>query len=196
MAGKTQTKVITNFTGRLTRINNGDLDSGFAKFATSWGYDPFSKPMNLTWMYQPTDIKSTVITDAVLAAKLISDDSTARYVYAVGNSSRLYKIDPTNSATGDTPLYDTPSLIGTLGSVAGTFDYGADMEYFNSRLNITSDSRLAQTNLSGSILSTSSLTTALFHPQVQFLGKLYIGNGNNLVEVDSTNTITNCRVKL
>ena len=44
-----ETIEITNFQGRLTRILNGELNSGFAKFTTSFGYDPFSKPMNLTW---------------------------------------------------------------------------------------------------------------------------------------------------
>ena len=187
-----ETITITNFGGRLTRILNGDLNSGFAKFATSWGYDPFSKPMNLTWMYSPDDIKGAVITDAVLAAKLISDDSTARYVYAIGNSGNLYKIDPTNSSTTDTPLYDTPSVISAIPSVvSGTWQYGADMEYYNGRLQLTSDSKIVGVNLSGSVLGTSSLTAALYHPQVQFLGKLYVGNGNNLVEFDTTNTITN-----
>lgn len=187
-----ETITITNFTGRLTRILNGDLNSGFAKFATAWGYDPFSKPGNLTWLYQPTDIKSTVITDAVLAAKLISDDSVQRYVYAIGNAGRVYKIDPTQSASGDVPLYDTPSLISGISSaVSGSFDYGADMEYYNGRLQITSDSKIVGVSLAGSVLGTSSLTSALYHPQVQFLGKLYVGNGNNLVEFDTTNTITN-----
>ena len=54
----TQTIVITNFGGRLTRILNGDMNFRFAKFATSWGYDPFSKPMNLTWLPTPNDISA------------------------------------------------------------------------------------------------------------------------------------------
>lgn len=188
---KAQTKVIDNFTGRLTRIINGDMNSGFAKFSSSWGYDPFSKPMNLTWLYQPTDIKGTVITDAVLSAKLISTDSTSRFVYAIGNSSRLYKIDPTNSATADTPLYDSPSVISAIGSVSGTFNYGADIEYYNGSLQISSDAKVTRVNTLGSVIGVNSVTSDLYHPQVQFLGKLYVGNGNNLVEIDTTNTVTN-----
>jgi hypothetical protein len=188
---KPQTKVIDNFTGRLTRIINGDMNSGYAKFSSSFGYDPFSFPGNLTWLYQPTDIKGSVITDAVLSAKLVSDDSTARYVYGIGNSSRLYKIDPTNSASTDTPLFDSPSVISAIGSVSGTFDYGADMEYYNGSLQISSDAKVTRVNLSGSVVGVNSVTGALYHPQVQFLGKLYVGNGNNLVEIDTTNTVTN-----
>lgn len=185
------TKVIDNFTGRLTRVINGDMNSGLAKFATSWGYDPFSKPGNLKWLYMPTDIKGTVITDAVLTAKLVSNDSVSRFVYAIGNSSRLYKIDPTNSATSDTPIYDTPSVISAIGSVSGTFDYGADMEYYNGSLQISSDAKVTRVNLSGSVIGVNSVTGALYHPQVQFLGKLYVGNGNNLVEIDTTNNVSN-----
>ena len=41
---------INNLGGPLTRRNNGDINSGEARFETSWGYDPYSKPGNLTWM--------------------------------------------------------------------------------------------------------------------------------------------------
>src|SRR3990167_8450621 len=113
-----ETITITNFTGRLTRILNGDLNSGFAKFSSSWGYDPFTKPMNLTWLYQPSDIKGSVITDVVLAAKTISPAAKSQQVYAIGNLSRLYEINPTNSPTANTLLFDSPSLIGAIGSVS------------------------------------------------------------------------------
>lgn len=185
------TKVIDNFSGSLSRTINGDMNSGLAKFATSWGYDPFSKPGNLTWLYQPTDIKGTTITDAVLSAKLISTDSVSRFVFAIGSSSRLYKIDPTNSGTADTPLFDSPSIISAIGSVSGTFNYGANLEYFNSSLQISSDSKVTRVNLLGSVLGSNSVTSGLYHPQVQFLGKLYVGNANNLVEIDTTNSVSN-----
>lgn len=195
MVTKPQTITITNFGGRLTRLVNGDLNSGFANFKSSWGYDPFSKPMNLTWLYQPTDIKGTTITDVVLAGKIISPVSNEQYVYAIGNSSRLYKIDPTDSANGNTPLYDTPSVIAAIGSVAGTFNYGSDMEYFLSKLHISSDSTITKVNLDGSsivsVTGASSVTSGIFHPQVQFQGKLYYGNGNNIGEIDSTGIVVN-----
>jgi hypothetical protein len=60
MASQPTTIEITNFGGRLTRILNGPLNSGFAKFTSSWGYDPFSKPDNLTWFESPTDITGSI----------------------------------------------------------------------------------------------------------------------------------------
>ena len=139
MAREVQTIPITNFSGRLTRYLNGDLNSGFAKFAKSFGYDPFSKPGNLTWLYQPTDIKGSSITDAVLAAKTISPETNSQQVYAVGNLARVYKINPTNSPTTNAPLTDSPSLISTISSISGGFTHGADLDYFLSKLHISSD---------------------------------------------------------
>lgn len=188
MANKPQTIVIDNFNGRLTRVLNGDLNSGFAKFSSSFGYDPFSKPLNLTWLYQPDDIASSTITDAVLASKTVSPSGDEEQVYAIGNAGRLYKVDPTNSGSTNTPLYDTPSLIGTVG---GTFNYGADIDYYNSRLQITNDAQLNSTTLAGSVTATQSVAGSLYHPLIQFQGSLYVGNGNNLMEVNSTGLIVN-----
>lgn len=195
----TQTIEITNFRGSLTRHIDGKLDSGLAKFSTSFGYDPFSKPGNLTWLYQPTDIKGSVITDVVLAAKVWSFDSTSRFVYGIGNSANLYKIDPTNSASTDIPLFDSPSVIGVLTpSIAGrsqTFNYGAALDFYNSKLYITGDNLITTTDFTGgsqNIVSSISgnIVAQTFHPMVQFAGKLYVGNNNNLAEIDATNTIT------
>lgn len=192
---KTNTKVITNFTGRLTRIINGDMNSGFAKFSSSWGYDPFSKPGNLTWLYQPDDIKGTAVTDAVLAAKIISPTPGEQYAYAIGNSSKVYRIDPTNSGSGNTPLFDTPSVIAAIGSVSGTFNYGGDIDYYRSKLHVSSDSTITTLNLDGSsptlVSGSSSITAALQHPLIQFQGSLFYGNGNNIGQIDSTGIIVN-----
>ncbi len=189
-----QTIVINNFQGRLTRILNGDMNSGFAKFDSSFGYDPFTKPMNLTWLNQPTDIAGSVITDAVLAEKTLSPATNEEQVYAIGNSSRLYKIDPTQSGSTNTPLFDSPSLIGVLNngvtSIA-TFNYGADIDYYLSKLWITSDSYLIQADLAGSVTGFSSVTGMTYHPEVQYQGSLFIGNGVNLQEVDATGIVIN-----
>lgn len=195
MTSKPQTITITNFGGRLTRILNGDLNSGFANFKSSFGYDPFSKPMNLTWLYQPTDIKGSSITDVILAGKVVSPVTNEQYVYAIGNSSRLYRIDPTQSATGNTPLFDSPSVIAAIGSVSGAFNYGSDIEYYLSKLHISSDSTITKVNLDGtgiaSVTGATSVTGGIYHPQVQFQGKLYYGNGNNIGEIDSTGVVVN-----
>lgn len=191
---KPTTITITNFAGRLTRYQTGQLDSGFAKFDTSWGYDPFSKPGDLTWLYKPSDIGGSVVADAVLSGKMATNDSTARFIYAIGNAGRLYEIDPTQSETTTTPLNDTASVIAVISSVSGTFQYGGDIEYYNGKLAISSDSNVVTVNLDGSAIASvtgsSSITGALYHPQVQFLGNLYVGNGNNLVEI-SAGVVTN-----
>lgn len=186
------TKEITNFSGRLTRILNGDLNSGFAKFSTSFGYDPFSKPLNLTWLYQPSNIAGSVMGEAVLAGKVWSFDTTARFVYAIGNLGTIYKVNPTNSASSEVPLQDTPSVIGKLVSGSPTFNYGADINFFNSKIFFTSDGSIEYTdfNAAGETV-VGSVTGALNHPMIQFAGGLYIANGNNLMKVDATNTVVN-----
>lgn len=192
---KPTTIEITNFTGRLTRIINGDLNSGFANFDKSWGYDPFSKPMNLTWNYQPDDIAGTVITDAVFASKTISPTANEEYVYAIGSTARLYRIDPTNSGSGNTPLNDSPSLIGSLGSIVGSMNYGSDLDYYLSRLYFTSDNSINSATLAGAsptsvFGSGSSVVGGVYHGLVQFVGNLYFGNGNNIGEITSGGIIT------
>ncbi|HEY6021885.1 MAG TPA: hypothetical protein VIY48_19075, partial [Candidatus Paceibacterota bacterium] len=188
-----KTLEITNFNGRLTRIINGDLNSGFAKFSSSWGYDPFTKPMNLTWLFQPVDIAGSVVTDAVLAGKIISPSTQEQQVYAIGSSSKVYKIDPTNSGSTNTPLFDTPSVIAAIGSVSGTFSYGSDLDYYLNKLHITSDGAVTKLNLDGSAIASvtgsASLMSGIYHPTVQFQGSLYVGNGNNLAQIDSTGVI-------
>jgi len=192
------TKVIDNFTGRLTRTFEGDLNSGLAKFNNSFGYDPFSKPGNLTWLYKPTDIAGAVITDAVLAGKVWSYSTSTRYVYAIGNAGRVYLIDPTNTGGSNDPLYDTPLLIGTLSTGSPTFTYGGSLEFFNGKIFISSDDQVTRidiTNTTSSLageteIAGASLTSALPHPMVQFQGKLYVGNGNNIAEIAVTNLFT------
>lgn len=188
-----QTLVITDFTGRLTRHNTGLMNSGYAKFLTSFGYDPFSKPGNLTWLYQPTDIAGAVITDAVLSTKTWSFDATARYVYAIGNAGRVYRINPTHSDTSETPLYDTPTLLTTLAASSPTFNYGSSLEFFNGKIFISSDALVTRINFDGTgetVVTGGTLTSGIYHPLVQFAGSLYVGNGANLAQIDGTNLIT------
>jgi hypothetical protein len=187
-----QTLTITNFSGALTRNNFGDINSGLAIFDSSFGYDPFSNPGQLTWMYQPTDISGAVITDCILTAKIWSFDSTARYVYAVGSTGRVYKIDPTNSSSSITPLYDSPSLLTTLVSGSPTFQYGASLEFYNGKLWIGSDSGVTSLTFAGGseTVISGSYVGAVDRVLKEFEGKLYFANGNNIGEIDSTNLVT------
>ncbi len=193
---KPTTIPITNFSGRLTRIINGDLNSGFAKFNSSFGYDPFSKPMNLTWLETPTSIAG--ISDLVTGAKTHFEGSSA-IVYAVGNTGKAYRIQPNDTGS---PNFD--SVIGTGSVTAGneTYVYGASIEFFGTpeRMYIGGDKQV------NSLPMTSVVTGAFAgdarlgnvnnyvantnRPLKSFQGKLLFGNGPTIGAIDTTNTIT------
>ena len=87
------TKIIDNFTGSMTPKLNGDMNSGYSQWLNVFGYDPFTKPGNLTWNEMQTQIDSagSVITDLIVAGKT-RVESGIIYVYAIGHTGRLYKI--------------------------------------------------------------------------------------------------------
>lgn len=187
MPPEVQTLTISNFGGRLTRNINGDINSGFANFKESWGYDPFSKPGNLMWVSQPTDIKGSVITDAIYAGTY---NFLNRFVF-LGNAGRLYEIQATNGVTDD-PLNDSPSLVASFN--AGNFIFGGNIiegltPISNTQSILgTSDNKLFKISSDGaafSVLGTffNNTTGGLNHPMIKFLGKTYIGDENNLWEV-------------
>lgn len=187
---KIQTIEITNFGGRLTRIINGNLNSGFAKFVPSFGYDPFSKPMNLTWLEAPVDISGSAITDLVLVSKQRFESGT-QYIYSIGNTGRIYKTTPN---TIGTPNLDTSSLLGTLSN--HNMQFGASMEFYGAteKIYIGQDDRVNSVNFDGSgeatVGSTSSVMSNVARPLAQFVGKLIFGNQNNIGAIDSTATVT------
>lgn len=191
---KPQTLEITHFDGRLTRKLNGNLNSGLAKFTTSFGYDPFSKPENLTWFEQPTSIASGVVTDLILAAKTHSENGLT-YVYAVGNAGKVYRIQP-NTFTN--PNLDSVLGVVTLTGNSPTFDSGAAMEFYGTpeKLYVSNDNQI---NVLPSIASgfaagdtkvgTTGYATT-YHPLKQQFGKLLFGNGNTIGAINTTGTIT------
>lgn len=137
-----ETIEITNFGGRLTRILNGEMNSGFSKFANSFGYDPFSKPMNLTWFEQPVDITGP-ITDLIVAAKkyyggnaLPGLGQTQEYVLLLGNGGggnakgNLYVMQPNSpSSIVGASQANVDSVLGSA-SIAGTYNFGGAVEIF------------------------------------------------------------------
>lgn len=186
-----QTKVISNFSGRLTRIINGDMNSGFAKFANSYGYDPFSKPGNLTWFENYTPISG--VTDLILSAKTRWIGESNPIVYAIGSTGNLYKIQVSSSANNS-----VHSIIGVASVKVGgpTFQKGASMEFFGSteKIFVSSDSQINSINFDGS--GDSVVGTILnyannsYHPLKQFAGKLVFGNGPTIGVIDVTGTVT------
>jgi hypothetical protein len=191
-----ETLKIDNFGGRLTRYNDGDINSGFAKWATTYSNDPFAKPGNLTWMETATQIDPTgsIISDLIMAGKE-RVESGISYVYAVGHTGRVYKIQ-VNDPSSYNPNYDNPVLLTTLVSGSPTFTRGASIDFFGSteRLYIGHDKGLTRLDFAGTnetvVGLLASWTQSVPRPTKQFVGKMYIGNGSNVAEMDSTGTIT------
>lgn len=183
---------ITNFGGRLTRFVNGDLNSGMAKFTSSFGYDPFAKPGNLTWLEQPTSILSST-TDLILAAKVLGGSSPK--VYAIAKTGNLYGITPNSIGNPPNPNLDSASILGTVSANSPTFVFGASMEFFQatSKLYVGNDGQVNSIGTDGSgdvKVGGAGYKASSYRPLKQFAGKLLFGNGNTIGVIDSTGTVT------
>jgi hypothetical protein len=196
METKPETIPITNFGGRLTRIVNGDLNSGFAKFNPSFGYDPFTKPMNLTWLEKASDITGPIANMPLAAATSLSSNNL--FVYLIDQSKKLYQIQTTS---GSSPTVDSVVGIGSVANGTG-YLFGASMSFFGSVvggyasdpfLYVSHDSGLNKIMTNGAaeatvIAGSNKLYPNSFHALKPFIGKLMIGNGNTVAAVDSTGT--------
>lgn len=187
------TKLIDNFSGILTRDNINDMNSGLAKYPTSFGYDPFSNISNLTWLEAATQIDPTglVITDLIMAAAPRLE-SGITYVYAIGHTGRLYKIQ-VNQPSGYNPNLDNPVLLTTLIINSPTFKYGSSIQFYGvgtEKLYIGHDLGITTVNFDGTgeafVGVLGSYTTNIPRPAVIFQGSYYFGNGVNLGQIDST----------
>lgn len=187
-----KTLEITNLGGPLTRKNYGDINSGLAKHDTSFGYDPFSKPGTLTWLEQPTSILSD---NNILVLKQKAEGNTQRnYVYSFDSGELLRRIT-VNSTTN--PNLDSPSIIAGATLTADSQNSGGGMVFFGAsdRIFLLGDSTIQTATFSSSVVTDPSLIGTLAvnnapRPTAKFLGKVYFGNGNNIGEIDTTNTIT------
>lgn len=196
------TKVIDNFTGKLTRKTDGELNSGLAKFATSFGNDPFSDPGNLTWFEQPTSIlvSGQGATNGPIVAAKARVESGTDYVYTIfagnGTQATINKIQVNDTGTKN-PNFDTASIIGALTTNAPTFRLGAGMQFYGTteKIFFGGESGVWKVNFDGSgqtqvTTTASSIITGVPRPEANFLGKLYFGNGTNIGEIDSTEAVT------
>lgn len=195
-----ETIVINNFEGKLTRVRNGMLNSGFAKFDTSFGYNPFFKPGQLSW-FKDTFNLSTLITNGVALAGVSRVESGGVVTYIITSTGHLYRI--IGEGGGGTDLH-------TLATGSPTFTYGADITFFGGANNLYISHDLGVTKIvitsGGSYSSETQVGTwdaTHFTPITtrrglsQFLGKLYIINSdpsvtyaNNIAEIDATETVT------
>lgn len=197
---KPQTLAITNFSGRLTRLLNGDINSGFAKFTNSFGYDPFSKPLNLTWLETPTDVTGP-INNLPQAGKVLSGSATeGPNVHIIDQGGRWYQVR--SSTTTNSNL----NSVVAIQSVGGSYLFGTSMEFFGSvvgadsagnslgRLYVGADSNVHRVNPDGSadaVVGNNNFYFAnVFRPLKPFAGKLIFGNGNTIAAIDSTGTVT------
>lgn len=195
------TKLIDNFTGRLTRQSTGSMNSGLAKYATSFGYDPFSNLSNLTWLEAPIAINNPdgVGNGTLCMAAKPRLESGITYVYSVFDTGRVSKIQ-VNNPSAQNPNYDNPVLLVTLSSGSPAFSYGSSIQFFGTteRMYIGHDTGVTRIDLPGGANETYIGQADSTHwivnvprPSAQFLGKTYWGNGSNIAEIDTTNTVTN-----
>lgn len=192
------TLLIDKFTGALTRQTTGSMDSGVAKYGTSYGSDPFSNPGNLTWFEAPTqiDANAAVITDLIMAARPRLE-SGITYVYAIGHLGRLYKIQ-VNDPTTYNPNYDNPVLLTTLTINSPTFKYGSSIQFYGAteKIYIGHDMGVTSVNFDGTgeaavgAGGASQWVQNVPRPSNNFIGITYWGNGTNVAAIDSTATVT------
>lgn len=189
-------KIIDNFGGRLVRDTIGDMNSGLAKYATTFGNEPFGNPGNLSWIETATQIdpSASVITDLIMDGKT-RVESGITYVYCIGHTGRVYKIQVNDPASFNSN-YDNPVLLTTLTSNNPTFTRGGSLTFYGAteRIYIGSDMGVTRIDFNGAnetfTGSTSSWIQNVPRPVQEFLGKLYYGNGSNIAEIDSTLNVT------
>lgn len=189
-----ETLVIDNFGGSMTSFQNGAIDSGRSNLTQSFGYDPFRKPGNLTWSEDSVQIDAAgaVITDLIMCGKE-RVESGILFVYAVGHTGRVYKIQ-VNDPTTFNPDFDNPVLLTTLTSGSPTFTRGGYIDFFGAtqRIYIGHDKGVTRIDFDGTNETALAGTWTQNVPRQlkQFIGKLYIANGENIAEIDSTATVT------
>src|SRR3990167_306250 len=181
-----KTLTITNFQGRLTRYNNGDINSGYAKYDTTFGNDPFTRPGNLTWFEQPSSVLTLTGINGPIIAMKQRVETAFSYAYSFAKNGNLYKVLSDN---------DTSSIIGAL-PVSPSTTRGADMVFYGATEKIfyADDGAVQKINFDGSggtSITGSGSIAGVPRPITTFQGKIYYGNGNNIGEIDSTELITN-----
>ena len=188
-----KTLVIDKFNGRMSRFRDGNINSGMTNFFTSWGYNTFDFSGTLSFLQSPISIAGSVITDCVMAGKIRMESGIA-FMYAIGHTGRLYKIQ-INDIASKNPDYDTPVLLATLAN-GQTFHYGASLDFYqgvSEKIWIGHDTGATKINFDASGETNfigGSWVSNVPRQQAQFVGKLYFTNGSNITEFDATEAIT------
>lgn len=196
-----KTLVVDNFHGSMTPYLDGDINSGLAYVIEVFGYDPFIAPGNLTWYEaaEQIDPNGLVITDLILAGQSRVESGIV-YVYCIGHTGRVYKIQ-VNDPTTYNPNYDNPVLLTTLTINTLTFTKGGFINFYGTtqKIYIGHDKGVTSINFDGTgeafVGILGSWTQNVPRPLTQFLGNLYVGNGSNFAEIGPT-AIVNTYTKL
>ncbi len=179
----------------MTSYQDGNINSGFSYIVNTFGNNPFPKPGNLTWSNnaEQIDPSGSVITDLIMAGKE-RVESGVLYVYGIGHTGRLYKIQVNDPSTFN-PDYDTPVLLATLSINSPTFTRGGFMDFFGAteQIYIGHDQGVTKINFDGTgeafVGAQGSWTQTVPRPLKQFIGNLYAGNGTNLAEIIQAGTV-------
>lgn len=193
MATKPTTITITNFSGRLTRLLNGDMNSGFAKFTQSWGYDPFNKPLNLTWLDKPVDITGPISNLPSSGKTTQNSGITNAQAFIYDQGKKLYAMQ-SNSITN--PNVDSVVGIGSIAAGLGSLSFPTSMEFYGNTLQvyIGTENGINKANFDGSsdvfVGSATRYWPNTYRPLKQFAGFLRFGNGKTIGTVDNTGTVS------
>lgn len=189
-----ETLIVDNFRGTLTYFPFGDINSGRGDIRVNAGANPFLRPGSLTWIekvYQ-IDEAGAVITDLIMDGKE-RVESGILYVYCIGHTGRLYKIQ-VNDPTTFNPDYDNPVILTTLTSGTPTFTRGGFIDFFGSteRIYVGHDKGVTRVDFDGTneTAISGTWTQTVPRPLREFAGKLYVGNGSNIAEIDSSGVVT------
>lgn len=192
------TLVVNNFRGSMTSSPNGDINSGQTYITNTFANQPFAAGRygQLSWVEEGVQIDSagSVITDLIMDGKE-RVESGILYVYAIGHTGRLYKIQ-VNDPTTFNPDYDNPVLLAALSVNSPTFTRGGFIQFYGAteKIYIGHDKGVTSINFDGTseafVGLLGSWTQNVPRPLRQFIGILYIGNGSNIAAIDTTATVT------
>lgn len=195
-----KTLTITNFTGQLTRQDYGDINSGLAKFDTSWGYNPFFSPGNLTWFKAPGDI-STIINSGLALDAVSRLESGTVVNYVITSTGHLFRVIGEGASGSD---------LHTLTDNGETYTYGASIVFYGAAntLYVGHDKGVTKVVIdsSGNYVSNAAVGTwdaTHFTPITtrrclqEFNGNLYASNSdasvtfsNNIAEIIAAGTVS------
>lgn len=149
------------------------MDSGFSRYQTTSGVNPFNKYNVLSFMEQARDIRGDVITDLIVASKERVDNGIINQ-YAVGNTGRVYRIQVNDPITKN-PDYDTAVLVTTL--VVYTLASATGFNAGNAVTDVTTGGTGTVVTVNGSDITIDILTGTF-------------NNGDTITDTTTSNTTT------